>query len=123
MTSQPLDGLAPYSGERATGTTPSLTTPLPKDMPLDVAMQIMQQQRLEAKKQEWARWVSTEYQRCRTARTPFERQWYLNLAFTAGKHYVADNAAANCSNNSNQHGHLIIVSKHNSFTGTSNRKH
>ena len=89
MTSQPLDGLAPYSGERATGTTPSLTTPLPKDMPLDVAMQIMQQQRLEAKKQEWARWVSTEYQRCRTARTPFERQWYLNLAFTAGKHYVA----------------------------------
>lgn len=43
----------------------------------------------ERKKQAWASWVNQEYIRCRNARQPFERQWYLNLAFTAGKQYVA----------------------------------
>lgn len=44
---------------------------------------------LERKKEEWARWVENEYQRCKVAREPFERQWYINLAFYQGKHYVA----------------------------------
>lgn len=41
------------------------------------------------KKQEWASWVNTQYTKCRNARMPFERQWYLNLAFAAGRQYVS----------------------------------
>lgn len=37
----------------------------------------------------WASWVDSQFTRCRNARVPFERQWYINLAFTAGKQYVA----------------------------------
>lgn len=69
--------------------TPSLTTPLPKDAPPELAMLMLEEERLKVKKQEWASWVETEYTKCRTARQPFERQWYINLAFTAGKQYIA----------------------------------
>jgi hypothetical protein len=41
------------------------------------------------KKLEWAQWVDNQFTKCKNARAPFERQWYLNLAFTAGKQYVA----------------------------------
>jgi hypothetical protein len=90
MTSQPLDGQVPYSGERV-----STETPLPMIQDLkgvespELMMMLLEEQRLLKKKQEWSQWVSTEYSRCRIARTPFERQWSLNLAFTAGKQYIA----------------------------------
>lgn len=38
---------------------------------------------------EWAQWVGREFARCRTLRQPFERQWYLNLAFYSGRQYVS----------------------------------
>lgn len=49
----------------------------------------LEKQQEEKKKQEWASWVNSEYTKCRNARSPFERQWYLNLAFLAGKQYVS----------------------------------
>lgn len=33
-------------------------------------------------------WVKEEYAKARDARRPYERQWYLNLAFYSGKQYV-----------------------------------
>lgn len=44
--------------------------------------------RLEQKKLAWAAWVNSEFTKCKNARMPFERQWYLNLAFVNGRHYV-----------------------------------
>lgn len=40
------------------------------------------------KNQELASWVDTQLTACKNARVPFERQWYLNLAFYNGRHYV-----------------------------------
>lgn len=37
---------------------------------------------------QWAAWVNSEYLKCKTARLPFENQWYINLAFVNGRHYV-----------------------------------
>lgn len=69
-------------------TTP-LLAPNPEDMsPEELALYIEAQQ-LEKKKIEWANWANSEFNKCRNARAPFERQWYLNLAFNAGKQYVA----------------------------------
>lgn len=51
-----------------------------------LAMQMVAEQK---RKQELASWVNTQYIKCRNARQPFERQWYLNLAFTLGKQYVS----------------------------------
>src|SRR5699024_5487236 len=33
--------------------------------------------------------VDTQYEKCKNARHPFEKQWYLNLSFLNGKHYVS----------------------------------
>jgi hypothetical protein len=44
---------------------------------------------LARKKQEWVSWVETEFTKCKNARLPFERQWYLNLAFANSRHYVS----------------------------------
>lgn len=33
-------------------------------------------------------WIKREYNKAREARRPYERQWYLNLAFYSGKQYV-----------------------------------
>jgi hypothetical protein len=30
------------------------------------------------KDQEWAAWLDAEYTKCKNAREPIERQWYLN---------------------------------------------
>lgn len=60
-----------------------------KELPPEALALVIQQHELERKKLAWANWVNTEYVKCRSARDPFERQWYLNLAFTAGKQYVA----------------------------------
>lgn len=50
---------------------------------------IIQNMLLERKKREWAGWAATEYVKCRNARLPFERQWFLNIAFTSGRQYLA----------------------------------
>lgn len=89
MTSMPMDGQVPYSGERVSTETPSLMTQLPKDAPPEAMLALLEMERLNKRKQEWARWAGTEYSRCKTGRTAFERQWYLNLAFCAGKQYVS----------------------------------
>lgn len=33
-------------------------------------------------------WAEGEFRKCKTAREPFERQWYLNIAFYFGRQYV-----------------------------------
>lgn len=66
--------------------TQSLTKPDVEALSLEILMA----RKMQAdKEQAWAQWVDSQYQRCRNARVPFERQWYINLAFTAGKQYVA----------------------------------
>lgn len=44
---------------------------------------------LERKKGEWASWAESEFQKCKSSREPFERQWYINLAFYLGKQYLS----------------------------------
>lgn len=87
MDSNPPAG-HPQSLGGAITSTPSLST-APKDIPPELLAQFLAEQELARKKLEWAAWVNQEYVRCRNARNPFERQWYLNLAFIAGKQYVA----------------------------------
>lgn len=41
-----------------------------------------------------SQWAQNEFLRCRNARQPFERQWYLNIAFYLGRQYVAPVFAA-----------------------------
>lgn len=85
MTSKPRDGAPPSSGRTQTGTR-SLTKTDEEAITLALLAERAEKQR---KQQEWAQWVDAQYTRCRNARVPFERQWYINLAFTAGKQYVA----------------------------------
>lgn len=40
------------------------------------------------KKQTIASWVNEQYTRCKNARSTIERQWYINLAFVNGRHYI-----------------------------------
>lgn len=86
MTSKPLDGQPPLSARTQTGTR-SLTKPNDQEA-LTLAL-LMEQNERKRKQEQWASWVDAQYTRCRNARVPFERQWYINLAFTAGKQYVA----------------------------------
>lgn len=44
---------------------------------------------LARKKQEWAGWVEQEYRKCKAARSTFERQWHINLAFYGGRQYIS----------------------------------
>lgn len=50
---------------------------------------MVQQQQMDAKRRSWISWVNDEYVKAKNARANFERQWYLNLAFTGGRQYVA----------------------------------
>lgn len=61
--------------------TPSTTIP-------DLAQQLQEAAILDRKKKEWAAWANNEYNKCKNARVPHERQWYLNLAFNSGRQYV-----------------------------------
>lgn len=45
--------------------------------------------RRQRKENEWKSFVDTEYTRAKNARSPFERQWFINLAFYSGRQYVA----------------------------------
>lgn len=49
----------------------------------------MRQYMEDQKKLRWAVWVNNEFNKCKNARIPFENQWYINLAFLSGKHYIA----------------------------------
>lgn len=49
---------------------------------------ILEAQELEKKKQQWASWADGNFQRMKNAREPFDRQWYLNLAFYLGRQYI-----------------------------------
>lgn len=69
------------------------TLPAPMASPSTLTSNPILNQLLEAKaKQERdlriASWVDSEYTKCRNARYPFERQWYINLAFYNGRHYL-----------------------------------
>lgn len=87
MTSMPLDGMTPAQGAPQSGSI------------LDKLSSILPPQILALKEQEqkkkWAVWVETEYQKCKTARVPYERQWYINLAFYHGRQYVQPMEVAN----------------------------
>lgn len=41
------------------------------------------------KKNDIAAWVNKEYSAMKSARSPAERQWYINLAFVNGRHYIS----------------------------------
>lgn len=88
MTSNPPVGYQPPTSVTATASQ-LLSMAASKDAPPELMEALLAQKQLENKKLEWASWANSEYVRCRNARHPFERQWYLNLAFTAGKQYVA----------------------------------
>lgn len=80
MTSMPLDGNT-SSGQQAAAAPSGLLNKIP----LPPVLQNMLDER---KKQEWASWVDAEFEKCKTSRAVFERQWFLNLAFTDGRQYV-----------------------------------
>lgn len=44
---------------------------------------------LAKKKQEWLNWVETEFLRIKNQRQAFERQWYINMSFNAGRQNIA----------------------------------
>lgn len=44
---------------------------------------------LTQKKKAWAGWAEQEFQKCKNARIPYERQWHINMAFEKGRHYVS----------------------------------
>src|SRR5690242_16227541 len=52
-------------------------------------LKIIQDYQDSLKEAAWASWVNTEFQKCKNARLPFERQWHLNLAFYSGKQYLS----------------------------------
>lgn len=96
-TSSPEDGTRRSSAGQ---TVPSSsTTQQTKGLPvglgedaesdLALAMALQEAAALESKKRAWAAWAETEYTKCKNARIPFERQWYINLAFLSGKQYVS----------------------------------
>jgi hypothetical protein len=45
--------------------------------------------RRQRKENELKSWVDAELSRAKNARSPFERQWFINLAFYSGRQYVA----------------------------------
>lgn len=90
-TSNLPDGHPPSLGMTAP-VTPSPSILTDSNNPEEAAAMLaaaLQEAEIARKKQAWASWVNSEYTKCRSARTPFERQWYLNLAFLAGKQYVS----------------------------------
>lgn len=72
--------------------TTKLPTTLPenaKDLDPEILAAIIASREEEEKKRQLAGWVEREFFKCKNARIPFEQQWFLNLAFCAGKQYVA----------------------------------
>jgi hypothetical protein len=84
-------GLASLSAEETMG-SPSRTTLStdidPSKMTPEEIQDYIAAKQLERKKAEWATWANAEYTKCKNARSQFERQWYINLAFLAGQQYL-----------------------------------
>jgi hypothetical protein len=49
----------------------------------------LQQILLQRKRQEWLQWVEKEYTACKNARSVFEKQWHINIAFYKGRQYIS----------------------------------
>lgn len=79
MTSMPVAGTPSLPGPaEATPSTPNALNPLN-------ILDALRKQKIE---KELVSWVDTEFQTMKTARTVYEQQWYLNLAFYSGRQYV-----------------------------------
>lgn len=78
MTSQPLGGSS-TSTSNSPMVPPSSLTQIPE----------LQAIALNEQQKNWASHFNHKYSSMKNARAPFERQWYINLAFANGKHYVA----------------------------------
>lgn len=50
---------------------------------------MLEAQRLETKKAEWAGFFNAEFEKCKNARAHYDRQWYINLAFLSGQQYLS----------------------------------
>ncbi len=87
MTSAPVDGaqLLTSTPKRANGSTSTS----PDEIENVLLQQLLKQKEDEENAKKWASWVDGEYTKCKNARQPFERQWYINLAFHNSKHYLA----------------------------------
>ncbi len=75
-----MTGTTPASTENSTST---LAPPADLD---SVTIEMLNEQE-QAK--ELVAWILEKYDRCKTARTQIERQWYLNMAFYQGRQWVA----------------------------------
>jgi hypothetical protein len=85
MTSMQMDGAPLSSGPTQTG-----SSKLGKaGQESELLAAIVAQRELEEKKKAWASWVDAEFVKCKNARSAFERQWFINLAFVMGKHYLS----------------------------------
>lgn len=85
MTLQPQAG-SPTNSEKARQTADliSLAKTNPQSLPPELLAL--------AKQEQWKQWASDfngKYTQMKNQRAPFERQWYINLAFANGKQYVA----------------------------------
>ena len=95
MSSQAEDGrrqsiLEILKARRPSGsmTTSSDSPEAPRDPREQDLINKLEQAELFKKKQKWASWVDGEFQAMKSAREPFVRQWYTNLAFYLGRQYV-----------------------------------
>lgn len=84
MTSTPLDGIRLSPQATAAGTPPSLTTPDGLNI-----QAILEAKAKQEKEQKLISWVNTQYDMLRNQRMMFERQWFINMAFTAGRQNIA----------------------------------
>lgn len=80
-------GLSHLPATTQTG-IPSLSTIDPANMTPEEIEAFIAARQLEAKKAEWASWANSEYTKCKNARSQFERQWYINMAFLSGQQYL-----------------------------------
>lgn len=86
MTSQQVVGKPPLPDP--TSMLKALSDNGGTEVPPEV-LALIQAQREAEQKVAWASFVENQYTACKNARAPFERQWYLNLAFIAGRQYVS----------------------------------
>lgn len=64
-------------------------TPITENGGGGIVRDILEQAAYDKKKKEWASYFENEFIKCKNARSAFERQWYLNLAFCNGRQYVS----------------------------------
>lgn len=89
MTSTLPDGSPSLGATQKPGLSSLLSSP---NNPLPDPLAIIAEEQLKVK---WASYVENEFVKCKWQRVPFERQWYINLAFVQGKQYIAPIEVAN----------------------------